>query len=90
MVNFKPIGSKIFIESIQEDNVTPAGIILTPTNKEKPNKGIIVAVGPGTKEEEITVKVGDKIVHIKNAGIPINIEGKDYLIIRQSDIMAII
>ena len=67
-----------------------SGIIIPDIAKEKPQKGSIVAVGPGTKENPVTVKVGDSVLYGKYSGTELKLEGKDYLIMRESDILAIV
>ena len=69
---------------------TAGGIIIPDTAKEKPQKGTVVAVGPGKKDEPMSVKVGDKVLYSKYAGTEISFEGTDYLIMKESDIMGII
>ena len=69
---------------------TASGIYIPDTAKEKPQQGKVVAVGPGTKDEKITVKVGDKVLYGKYAGTELKLEGVDYLMMRESDVLAII
>jgi chaperonin GroES len=80
----------VVVEPAPAEEKTPGGIIIPDTAKEKPQKGTVVAVGPGKKDEPTTVKVGDKVLYGKYAGTEINIDGKEYLIMRESDIYAII
>jgi chaperonin GroES len=89
-VNIKPLADRVLVEPAQAEEKTAAGIIIPDTAKEKPQKGIVVAVGPGKKDEPITVKAGDKVLYGKYSGTEINVEGSDYLIMRESDILAII
>jgi chaperonin GroES len=89
-VNIKPLADRVLVEPAQAEEKTAAGIIIPDTAKEKPQKGIVVAVGPGKKDEPITVKAGDKVLYGKYSGTEINVEGTDYLIMRESDILAII
>lgn len=89
-VNIKPLADRVLIEPAEADETTKSGIIIPDTAKEKPQKGSVVAVGTGKKDEPLTVKVGDKILYGKYAGTEINIDGQDYLIMRESDIFAII
>jgi len=89
-VNVKPIADRVLIEPAAAEEKTAGGIIIPDTAKEKPQKGTVVAVGNGKPEEPMTVKSGDHVLYGKYAGTEINIEGKDYLIMRESDIFAIV
>jgi chaperonin GroES len=89
-VSLKPLADRVLVEPAQAEETTSSGIIIPDTAKEKPQKGSIVAVGAGKKDEPLTVKVGDTILYGKYAGTEITIEGKEYLIMRESDIFAII
>ncbi|HOS20276.1 MAG TPA: co-chaperone GroES, partial [Bacteroidales bacterium] len=81
---------RVVIEPAPAEEKTAGGIIIPDTAKEKPLKGTVVAVGSGKKDEPMTVKVGDQVLYSKYAGTEITIEGKEYLIVRESDILAII
>jgi len=89
-LNIKPLADRVIIEAAAAEAKTAGGIIIPDTAKEKPQKGIVVAVGPGTKDEPITVKEGDTVLYGKYAGTEISFEDNDYLIMRESDIVAII
>jgi chaperonin GroES len=89
-VNFKPLADRVLVEPAAAEEKTASGIIIPDTAKEKPQKGSIVAVGEGKKDEPITVKVGDKVLYGKYSGTEITIDGKEYLIMKQSDIFGII
>jgi chaperonin GroES len=89
-VSLKPLADRVLVEPAQAEEKTSSGIIIPDTAKEKPQKGSVVAVGEGKKDEPLTVKVGDTILYGKYAGTEITIEGKEYLIMRESDIFAII
>ncbi|MEM1337861.1 MAG: co-chaperone GroES [Bacteroidota bacterium] len=89
-VNIKPLADRVLIEPMAAETKTASGIIIPDTAKEKPQKGKVVAVGPGTKDEDMTVKVGDSVLYGKYAGTDLKFEGVDYMIMRQSDILAII
>lgn len=89
-VNIKPLADRVVIEPASAEEKTSGGLIIPDTAKEKPQKGVVVAVGPGKKDEPITVKEGDVVLYGKYAGTEINIEGNDYLIMRESDIVAIV
>lgn len=86
----KPIADRVLVEADPAETKTASGIIIPDTAKEKPMRGTIVAIGAGKKDEPITVKVGDKVLYGKYSGTEVSIEGKDYLIMKESDIYAII
>ncbi len=87
-VNFVPQGDRVLVEAAEAESKTTGGIIIPDTAKEKPQKGVIVAVGPGKKKDEpVTLKVGDKILYGKYSGSEIGIDGKEYLIMRQDDVL---
>lgn len=89
-LNIKPLADRVLVEAAAAEQKTSGGIIIPDTAKEKPQKGKVVAIGTGKKDEPITVKVGDTILYGKYAGTEITVEGKEYLIMRESDIYAII
>jgi chaperonin GroES len=89
-VNVKPLADRVLVEPAAAEQKTAGGIIIPDTAKEKPQKGIVVAIGNGKKDEPLTVKVGDQVLYGKYSGTEITIEGKDYLIMRESDILAVI
>lgn len=89
-MNIKPLADRVLISPTPAEEVTMAGIIIPDSAKEKPLKGKVLAVGNGTKDEEMTVKEGDEVLYGKYAGTEIEFEGEKYLIMRQSDILAII
>jgi chaperonin GroES len=89
-LNIKPLADRVLVEAAPAEQKTSGGIIIPDTAKEKPQKGKVVAVGTGKKDEPITVKVGDNILYGKYAGTEITVDGKEYLIMRESDIYAII
>ncbi|HSV88067.1 MAG TPA: co-chaperone GroES [Bacteroidales bacterium] len=89
-IQIKPLADRVLVEPAPAEEKTVGGIIIPDTAKEKPQKGTIKAVGPGKKDEPMTVKVGDKVLYGKYAGTELSYEGKDYLIMRESDIVAII
>ncbi|NPA34574.1 MAG: co-chaperone GroES [Chlorobi bacterium] len=88
-VGLKPLHDRVVVKPIEEE-VTKSGIIIPDTAKERPQQGLVVAVGPGKKDEPTTVKVGEKVLFGKYAGTEIEIDGEEYLIMRESDIYAII
>ncbi len=89
-LNIRPLADRVLVEPEQAEEKTAGGIIIPDTAKEKPQKGTIVACGEGKKDEPVTVKPGDKVLYGKYSGTEITIDGKDYLIMRESDIYAII
>ena len=89
-INFKPLADRVLIEPATAEEKTTSGIIIPDTAKEKPQKGKIIAVGNGTKENKITVKVGDQVLYGKYSGTELNINGVDYLIMKESDIFGTI
>ena len=89
-MNIQPLADRVLVEPAAAEEKTASGIIIPDTAKEKPQKGSVVAVGTGKKEEPMTVKVGDSVLYGKYAGTEITVEGKDYLIMRESDIFAVI
>lgn len=89
-VNIKPLADRVLVLPALAEEKTASGIIIPDTAKEKPQKGKIVAVGPGKKDDPVTVKVGDHVLYGKYGGTEITIEGVDYLIMRESDIYAIV
>ena len=89
-LNIKPLADRVIIEPAAAEEKTAGGIIIPDTAKEKPQKGTVVAVGPGTKDNPITLKAGDTVLYGKYSGTEISYEDNDYLIMRESDIVAII
>ena len=89
-LNITPLADRVVVEPAAAEETTASGIIIPDTAKEKPQKGSIVAVGSGKKDEPLTVKVGDAVLYGKYAGTEITIDGKDYLIMRESDIFAVV
>lgn len=89
-VNIKPLADRVLVEPAAAEEKTASGIIIPDTAKEKPQKGSVVAIGTGKKDEPLTVQVGDQVLYGKYAGTEITVEGKEYLIMRESDIFAIV
>ncbi|MCK4663846.1 MAG: co-chaperone GroES [Bacteroidales bacterium] len=89
-LKIKPLGSRVLIEPQEAEQKTASGIIIPDSAQEKPQKGKIIAAGKGTKDEEMEVKVGDDVLYGKYSGTELSLEGKDYLIMSQSDILAIV
>ena len=89
-VNIKPLADRVLVEPAVAEAKTASGIIIPDTAKEKPVKGIVIAVGNGKKDEPMTVKVGDSVLYGKYSGTEISVDGKDYLIMKEADIYAVL
>ncbi|WP_026998862.1 co-chaperone GroES [Eisenibacter elegans] len=89
-LSIKPLADRVVVEPAPAEEKTASGIIIPDTAKEKPQRGTVVAVGAGKKDEPVTVKVGDTVLYGKYSGTELNIDGKEYLIMRESDIFAVI
>ncbi len=89
-INIKPLADRVVVKPAAAEEKTKGGLFIPDTAKEKPQKGTIVAVGNGKKDEPLTVQVGDTVLYGKYAGTELNIEGTDFLIMRESDIFAIV
>ena len=89
-LNIKPIADRVVIQPAPAEEKTASGLYIPDTAKEKPQRGTVVAVGDGKKDEPITVKVGDEVLYGKYAGTEITYEGSEYLIMRESDIYEIL
>ena len=89
-INIKPLADRVLVEAASAEEKTTGGIIIPDTAKEKPQKGKVIAVGKGTKDDPITVKVGDNVLYGKYAGTEIALNGSDYIIMREVDIFAVI
>lgn len=90
MINFKPLADRVLIEPTPVEETTASGIIIPDAVKEKPNRGVVVAVGPGIKNYPLVVEVGDEIMYSKHSGVDLPLDGVDYLILRESEILAIL
>lgn len=89
-LNIKPLADRVLVEPLEAETKTASGIIIPDTAKEKPQKGNVVAVGAGTKDNPITVKVGQTVLYGKYSGTELKLDGNDYLIMRESDILAVV
>jgi len=94
-LNLKPLGSRVVVEPIEQEEITAGGIVLPETAKEKPQKGTVLAIGPGDRDENgkripMDVSVGDVVLFAKYSGTEIKVDGKKLLIQRESDILAIL
>jgi chaperonin GroES len=89
-VGITPLHDRVIVKAAAAEEKSAGGIIIPDTAKEKPQRGVVVAAGPGKKDEPVTVKAGDTVLYGKYAGTEIQIEGSEYLIMRESDILAIV
>lgn len=89
-INIQPLGDRVVIEQAPAEEKTSSGIFIPDTAKEKPQQGIVLAVGKGTSDDPMTVKVGDTVLYGKFGGTELKIDGRDLLILRESDIFGII
>ena len=94
-LNLKPLGSRLVIEPIEQEDVTASGIVLPETAKEKPQKGNVLSIGPGDRDEDgkripMDVKVGDVVLFAKYSGTEIKMDQKKLLILKESDVLAIV
>ncbi|MBI4760986.1 MAG: co-chaperone GroES [Chloroflexi bacterium] len=94
-LKLKPLGGRVIVEPIEQDEKTPSGIYLPETAKEKPQEGKILAVGPGDRDDEgkripLDVNVGDRVIFAKYSGTEVKVDGKKLLILRESDILAVV
>jgi chaperonin GroES len=94
-INMKPLGSRVVVEPLEENDVTAGGIVLPETAKEKPQKGVVLSVGPGDRDEDgkripMDVAVNDTVLFAKYGGTEIKVDGKKLLILRESDLLAIV
>jgi chaperonin GroES len=89
-INLKPLADRVIVEAAPAEEKTASGIIIPDTAKEKPQKGKVIAIGTGKKDEPMTVKVGDTVLYGKYSGTEIQVDGKEYLIMRENDIFAVI
>jgi Co-chaperonin GroES (HSP10) len=89
-MNVKPLADRVLIEPKEAETKTAGGLFIPDTAKEKPQEGTVLAVGPGKKDEPMELKAGDTVLYGKYAGTEITVDGKSYMIMRQSDVLAII
>lgn len=89
-MKIKPLGDRVLIEPTAAEEVTLGGIIIPDSAKEKPLKGKVLAVGQGTKDEEMMLKEGDTVLYGKYAGTELELEGTKYLMMRQADVLAVV
>lgn len=86
----KPIGARVVIKQVEPEKKTQSGIILAGAAEEKPQYAEVVAVGPGTEEEKMQIKEGEKVIYSQYAGTPVKLNGVEYIIVNQRDILAVI
>src|SRR5450759_5447158 len=94
-INLKPLGDRVVVEPIEQEEMTASGLVLPETAKEKPQKGVILATGPGARDEEgkrvnMDVSVGENVLYAKYAGTEFKVDGKKLLILKESDLLAIV
>jgi chaperonin GroES len=94
-ISLKPLGNRVVVEPVEQDEVTPGGIVLPETAKEKPQKGKVLSVGPGERDDNgkyipMDVKAGDTVLYAKYSGTEIKLDGKKLLILRETDLLAIV
>ena len=94
-LKLKPLGNRVVVEPAEQDEVTPGGIVLPETAKEKPQKGTVISAGPGDRNDKgervpMDLKVGDEVLFAKYSGTEIKVDGKKLLILRETDILAIV
>lgn len=89
-INITPLADRVIIQQAEAETTTTSGIIIPDTAQEKPQKGTVIAVGKGTKDNPMTVKAGDTVLYGKYAGTELKHNGSDYMIMKESDILAII
>jgi chaperonin GroES len=89
-INIKPLADRVLVKPLEAETTTASGLIIPDSAKEKQQKGTVIAIGPGTKDEPITVKIGDTVLFGKYAGTELVLEDTEYLIMRETDILAIV
>lgn len=94
-LNLKPLGARVVVEPVEQEEITAGGIVLPETAKEKPQKGVVLAVGPGERDDNgkyipLDLKVNDKVLFAKYSGTEIKVDSKKLLILRESDVLAIL
>ena len=94
-MNLKPLGDRLIVEPIEQDEMTPSGIVLPETAKEKPMQGKVIAAGPGARKDDgsriaMDVSEGDTVLYAKYAGTEVKLDNQKYLIIKETDVLAIV
>ncbi|MEE1115054.1 MAG: co-chaperone GroES [Eubacterium sp.] len=85
-----PLGDRVVLKQVEAEEKTKSGIILTSQAQEKPQEAVVIAVGPGTDDVKMEVKVDDKVIYSKYAGTEVKLDGEEYIIVKQSDVLAIV
>ncbi len=89
-MKLRPLGDRVILKTLEDEAVTSSGIVLSNTQKEKPFKAVVLAVGPGTEEVTMEVKVNDKVIYSKYSGTEVELDKESYIVVKQNDILAII
>ena len=94
-INLKPLGDRVVVEPVEQEEMTASGLVLPETAKEKPQKGVVLAAGPGTRDDDgkrvgLDVSVGETVLFAKYAGTEFKVDGKKLLILKESDLLAIV
>lgn len=94
-MNLKPLGDRLIVEPIEQEEITASGIVLPETAKEKPMRGKVLAIGPGARKEDgsrsaMDVSTGDTVLYAKYGGVEVKLENKKYLILKETDVLAIV
>ncbi len=89
-MSLKPLGDRVVLKQLEAETTTKSGIVLTSSAQEKPQEAEVVAVGPGTEEVKMEVAVGQKVIYSKYAGTNVKMDGEEYIIVKQGDILAIV
>lgn len=89
-MNLKPLGDRVVLKALVAEETTKSGIVLPGQSKEKPQQAEVLAVGPGTEEVKMEVKVGDQVIYSKYSGTEVKLDDEEYIVVKQNDILAII
>ncbi len=94
-INLKPLGDRVVVEPVEQEEMTASGLVLPETAKEKPQKGVVLAAGPGARDDDgkrvgLDVSVGETVLFAKYAGTEFKVDGKKLLILKESDLLAIV
>jgi chaperonin GroES len=94
-VNLQPLGDRVVVQAVEREEVTASGIVLPDTAREKPQEAVVIAVGPGRvddngKRQPMEVKIDDRVLFAKYSGTEVKLDGEDYLILRESDVLAVV
>ncbi len=89
-MNLVPLGDRVVLKQLEAEETTKSGIVLPGKNQEKPQQAEVIAVGPGTEEVKMEVKVGDQVIYSKYSGTDVKFDDVEYIIVKQSDILAIV